>query len=322
MASSTAAGLKPGSASGNPPSAGHVAPTRHSQGVPRGKQVIVTSDDFGFSREVNGAVRRAYREGVLTAASLMVAGGARDEAATIAHDNPGLDVGLHLVVCRGTSVLPASDLPNLTDASGRFPENPVMAGMRYFFNRRLRMLLRDEIRAQIELHLRLVGTLNHIDGHLNFHVHPAIADILIELAVEYRVPCIRLPREPVFTTLRLANDNAARKIVEAVIFRALSRRTRRMIAAHGIESTDRLYGLHQNGNLSEEYVIGVIGRLGPGLTEIYFHPAEDAGGTPPSAQAQCETNILTSARIRAALDAAGVQLTNFAEIARPTTKVA
>jgi hopanoid biosynthesis associated protein HpnK len=321
MASSTAAGLDPSSASGTTIDVGNLAPAELSEDASRGKQVIITSDDFGFSREVNAAVRRAHREGVLTAASLMVAGDARDEAAAIAHDSPELDVGLHLVVCRGTSVLPAADLPNLTDANRGFPENPVMAGMRYFFERRLRSLLRDEIRAQIELHLQLVGKLNHIDGHLNFHVHPAIADILIELAVEYRVPCLRLPREPVFTTLRLARDNAARKLVEAVIFRALSRRTRGMMAAHGIRSTDRLYGLHQSGNLSEEYVIGVIGGLGPGLTEIYFHPAEDAGGTPPSAQAQSETNILTGARIRAALDAAGVQLTNFAEIARLPTKV-
>jgi hopanoid biosynthesis associated protein HpnK len=310
MASSTAAGLDPSSASGTTIDVGNLAPAELSEDASRGKQVIITSDDFGFSREVNAAVRRAHREGVLTAASLMVAGDARDEAAAIAHDSPELDVGLHLVVCRGTSVLPAADLPNLTDANRGFPENPVMAGMRYFFERRLRSLLRDEIRAQIELHLQLVGKLNHIDGHLNFHVHPAIADILIELAVEYRVPC-----------LRLARDNAARKLVEAVIFRALSRRTRGMMAAHGIRSTDRLYGLHQSGNLSEEYVIGVIGGLGPGLTEIYFHPAEDAGGTPPSAQAQSETNILTGARIRAALDAAGVQLTNFAEIARLPTKV-
>ena len=51
--------------------------------------------------------------------------------------------------------------------------------------------------------------------------HPVICDILLELAVEYRVPYIRLPREPVFTTLALARDNAPRKLVEAVIFRAL-----------------------------------------------------------------------------------------------------
>jgi len=281
-----------------------------------GKQAIITADDFGFSREVNAAVARAHRQGVLTGASLMVAGAARDEAARLAQDNPGLDVGLHLVVCRGSSVLAASQLHGVADASGRFGENPVVAGMRYFFNRRIRALLRDEIRAQIELHLKLTGTLNHIDGHLNFHVHPVIADMLIEFAAEYHVPCIRLPHEPVFTTLRLAGDHAPRKMIEAVIFRALSRRTRRMIGLRGIISTDQLFGLHQSGNLSEEYVIGVIKRLRPGLTELYFHPAEDIGATPPSAQAQREVSILTSAWIRAAVEAAGIQLTNFAVVAR------
>lgn len=252
---------------------------------------------------------------MLTATSLMVAGEARDEAVDFARGHPTLDVGLHVVVCRGTSVLPGSRLPNLTDEDGRFAENPVTAGMRYFFNRRIRGLLRDEIRAQIELHLKLVGSLNHLDGHLNFHVHPAIAEILIEFANEYRVPCIRLPREPILTTLRLANDNFARKIVEAAIFRALSRRARRMMASHGIKSTDDLFGLHQSGNLSEDYVLGVIRRLRPGLTEFYFHPAEDIGGAPPPAKAQLEVRILTDKRIRAALETAGARLTNFAEIA-------
>jgi len=280
-----------------------------------GKRLIITADDFGFSREVNAAVARAHQQGVLTGASLMVTGAARDEAAHVARENPRLDVGLHLVVCRGSSVLPASQLHGVADAGGRFGENPVMAGMRYFFNRRVRGLLRDEVRAQVELHLQLTGTLNHIDGHLNFHVHPVIADLLVEFAAEYHVPCIRLPREPVFTTIRLAGDHASRKLVEAVIFRALSRRTRRMIAARGIISTDWLFGLHQSGNLSEEYVIGVIGRMRPGLTELYLHPAEDIGVTPPSPQAQREVSILTSSRIRAAIEAEGIQLTNFAMVA-------
>jgi len=36
------------------------------------RRIIVTADDFGVAREVNDAVERAHREGVLTAASLMV----------------------------------------------------------------------------------------------------------------------------------------------------------------------------------------------------------------------------------------------------------
>jgi hopanoid biosynthesis associated protein HpnK len=280
------------------------------------RAAIVTADDFGFSREVNAGVIRAHREGVLTATSLMVAGAARDEAAALARENPQLDVGLHLVVCRGRSVLGPERLTGVVDAAGDFAETPVAAGMRYFFNRAIRSRLRDEIRAQIELHLKLIGRLDHIDGHLNFHVHPAIADLLIELCAEYRVPCMRLPRERVFTTLGLARDHAARKIVEAVIFRALSRRARRKLDQRGIRSTDWLFGLHQTGHLTEAYMLGIVARLPPGLTELYFHPAVDVGGRPPALEAQSEVAILTSARVRAALSERGVRLTNFAEVAR------
>jgi chitin disaccharide deacetylase len=278
--------------------------------------VIVTADDFGYSREVNAGVMRAYREGVLTATSLMVTGAARDEAAAMARANPGVDVGLHLVVCRGRSVVEPARLRGIVDATGNFAKNPVSAGMRYFFDRAARSALRDEIREQIDLHLKLIGQLDHIDGHLNFHVHPAVADILIDLCGEYRVPAMRLPREPVLTTLALARDHAARKIVEAIIFKLLSRRAHRLMNARGIRSSDSLFGLHQSGHLTEDYVVGVIGRLRPGLTEIYFHPAVDIGATPPAVEAQREVEILASRRVRDALNTKGARLTNFAELAR------
>jgi hopanoid biosynthesis associated protein HpnK len=289
---------------------------RNARSISGGKAVIITADDFGVSREANAGIFTAYREGVLTGTSLMVAGAARDEAAALARDNPALDVGLHLVVCRGSSVLPPGRLAGIADGEGRFVENPVLGGMRYFFNRQIRSRLRDEIRAQIELHLKLVGKLDHIDGHLNFHVHPAILEILMECAVEYSVPCMRSPRESVFTTLALARDHAPRKLVEAIIFRALSGRARRLMEERGIRTTDWLFGLHQSGNMTEDYVLGVIEKLRTGVTEIYFHPAADAGGTPPSAEAQREVQILTSAKLRRALEAAGARLTNFAELAR------
>ncbi len=170
--------------------------------------------------------------------------------------------------------------------------------MRYFFDRSMRSAMTDELRAQVERHLELVGYLNHIDGHLNFHVHPLFADILVNLAVEYKVTCIRLPRERVMTTIRLRRDNVARKLVESIIFRTLSRRTSRMMAERGLTSSDALFGLHQSGHLSEDYVVGVIDRIRDGTTELYFHPAADIGGVPPAVEAQLEVEILTSPRVR------------------------
>ncbi len=280
------------------------------------KRLIVNGDDFGFSREVNAGIIRAHREGILTSTSLMVADTARDEAAALAKENPALDVGLHLVVCMGRSVLPPADIAPIVDALGRFSNNPVMAGMRYFFTPGIRAKLIAECRAQIELHLTLIGYLNHIDGHLNFHVHPAIADIVVDLAHEYEVPCIRIPSEPVLTSLAISRTRPLGQLVEAVIFRALSRRARRMASERGIKSTDRLFGLYQTHHMTGDYVVGVLERLPAGLTEIYFHPAMDIGGTPPTPSSQLETEVLTSPRVRDTVASRGIQLTTFGELAR------
>jgi chitin disaccharide deacetylase len=280
------------------------------------KRLIVNADDFGFSAEVNAGVVRAHRDGILGSASLMVAEPAAKAAAELARHNPALDVGLHAVVCQGRSVLDSRQLRGAADASGRFSENPVLAGMRYFFDRSMRTKMTDELRAQVERHLELVGYLNHIDGHLNLHVHPILADILIDLAVEYKVPCIRLPRESVMTTLRLSRDHAPGKLFESAIFRTLSRRVHRRMAERGLRSTDALFGLHQSGHLEEDYVVGVIERLRDGTTELYFHPAADVGGVPPEPQQQLEVEILTSPRVRAAIDRNGIELTTFADLAK------
>ncbi len=280
------------------------------------KRLIVNADDFGLSPEVNAGIIRAHRDGILGGASLMVAELAAKPAAELARHNPRLDVGLHAVVCKGRSVLDAAQLRGAVDASGKFIDNPVLAGLRYFFDRSMRAKMTDELRAQVERHLELVGYLNHIDGHLNFHVHPLFADILIGLAVEYKVPCLRLPRENVMTTLRLARNNAPRKLMEAAIFHTLSRRTRRMMTERGLRSTDALFGLHQSGHLGEDYVVGVIDRLRDGTTELYFHPASDIGGVPPAAEAQLEVEILTSPRVREAIDRNQIELTTFADLAK------
>jgi hopanoid biosynthesis associated protein HpnK len=278
--------------------------------------LIVNADDFGLSPEVNAGVIRAHRDGILGCASLMVAEPAAKSAAELALQNPELDVGLHAVVCRGRSILDASQLRGAVDTSGRFLENPVLAGMRYFFDRSMRTKMTDELRAQVERHLELVGYLNHIDGHLNFHVHPLFADILIDLAVEYKVPCIRLPRESVTTTLRLRRNNIPSKLTESVIFRILSRRTRRMMTERGLRSTDALFGLHQSGHLDEDYIVGVIEQLRDGTTELYFHPAADVGDIPPNAAAQLEVEILTSPRVRDVIDRNGIELITFADLSK------
>ncbi|MGQ9768754.1 MAG: ChbG/HpnK family deacetylase, partial [Anaerolineae bacterium] len=108
-------------------------------------QIITTADDFGRLPAINAAIIRAHREGILTAASLMVTGDAWQEAVELARANPTLAVGLHLVVSDGRAVLPPTQIPHLVDASGRFPDDPLRLGLRYAFDRAAQRELAAEV---------------------------------------------------------------------------------------------------------------------------------------------------------------------------------
>jgi predicted glycoside hydrolase/deacetylase ChbG (UPF0249 family) len=129
--------------------------------------MIVNADDFGFSTEVNEAIIRAHREGVLTSASLMVTGAAFDEAVRLARENPRLGVGIHLVTVMGRSALPTGQVPSITDEHGNFSSNPVIAGLKYFFSLRARRELRRELEAQFERFKSTGLPLSHVDGHFS-----------------------------------------------------------------------------------------------------------------------------------------------------------
>src|ERR1700757_235975 len=110
--------------------------------------VVFSADDFGLTVSVNEAVEQACRMGRLTQASLMVAAPAAADAVARAKSLPGLNVGLHLVLVDGDSLLGHANLPHITGADGRFSTDQVGLGVRYFFSPAARRELRAEIEAQ------------------------------------------------------------------------------------------------------------------------------------------------------------------------------
>ena len=83
------------------------------------KQLIVNADDLGLTPGVNRGILRAFRDGIVTSASLLVTGSAFEEAVTLARQNPELDVGLHLALVEERAVLGREALPTLVDETGR-----------------------------------------------------------------------------------------------------------------------------------------------------------------------------------------------------------
>ena len=82
------------------------------------KQLIVNADDFGFTRDVNEGIVKCYRNGILTATTLMAVGPAFDDAVRLTKENPRLDIGCHLVLV-GEAGFPSS-VPQLLHAIDGF----------------------------------------------------------------------------------------------------------------------------------------------------------------------------------------------------------
>lgn len=236
------------------------------------RKLIVNADDFGLSSGVNRAVEQAWQEGILTQASLMPGGDAFDEAVAIAKRNPGLQVGLHLTLVQGKPVLPPDMIPGLTEKNGCFPDNPVKAGMKLFFDPTLRMQLRCEIEAQI-LKIKATGLpLSHIDGHLNIQMHPTVFTLLTELMPLHGITSFRITRERLFENLRIDRSRLIGKTVEHTIFGTLAHYAETPLKRQEIKTSVEVKGVLNSGCMTEAYLLAILERLQSGTTEIYFHP--------------------------------------------------
>jgi len=281
-------------------------------------RLIVSGDDFGLSPGTNFGIIKAHRDGILTNASLMVNGAAFAEAVELARATPTLAVGLHLVLVQGRAAAAPQDIPDLVAGAGMFRNNAPAAGFRYFFMRRLQQQIAREIGAQLDKYLRTGLPLSHVDGHLNMHMHPSVLAILLKLAPRYGIRAMRLPREPWCISLRLDHREPARKLLEALIFRNLTRFARPRLAAHGIRHPDQMFGLHQSGHITEPYLLGVLQRLPPGITEVYGHPAivdaEARRWRPADYESEAEIAAFTSVQVRETMRAADIESIHYGDL--------
>ncbi len=255
------------------------------------KRLIVTADDFGMSPAVNEAVEDAHRRGILSAASLMVGGDAAADAIARARTIPSLGIGLHLVLVDGKPVLPPKQLADLVDATNRFPKALAPLGARVYVSAAARRQAAAEIRAQLESFRDTGLALDHVNAHHHFHLHPTIRDILIELAPEFGIRAVRVPREPMI---------GPGNLVVQPFLASLRRRLDRA----GIAYNDWQLGLRHSGMMNPERTQKLLAHLPEGVSEIYFHPS----------MGNIEHQTLVEPRVAASLHQLGIKPIPFAAL--------
>ncbi len=233
------------------------------------KIVTFSADDFGLTDSVNEGIERAHRDGVLQAASLMVAAPAAADAVRRARANPTLRVGLHLVVIEGPAILPPAAIPGLVDAAGTFPSDQLRLGIDYFFRPRIRRQLEAEIRAQFAAFAATGLRLDHANAHKHMHLHPTVGAMMLRIGREFGLDRIRIPAEPPAVLARCGTHAG---IGDKLLYR-WTNVLRRQARAAGVAANDHCFGLAWSGHMTAERIRRLLANLPDGDSEIYFHPA-------------------------------------------------
>jgi predicted glycoside hydrolase/deacetylase ChbG (UPF0249 family) len=266
------------------------------------KQLVVNADDFGFTPDVNQGIVEAHRRGILTAATLMANGDAFADAVRLARETPDLDIGCHLVLVGGRSLLTGKPYPptvgRLVAALARREIHPY-----------------EELGAQVRRILDAGLRPTHLDTHKHTHLAPPVLDAVARLGEESGIRWVRRPFDFPLSGLRGAVPPAKRLISRAL--GPLRRRFHKVLARHGCRTTDHFAGFQITGRFRTAELVELLALIPEGSTELMCHPGH-CGEALRSARTRLkesrerELEALTAPAARAALERHGIELARYA----------
>lgn len=263
------------------------------------KLLVVNADDFGFSRDVNLGIVEAHTRGILTSTTLMANGQEFEHAVSLAHRHPSLDVGCHLVLVQGKSLVTKNPLPSsirdLTFA---------------LLTRKIKPY--DELKAQVEQILAAGIIPTHLDTHKHTHLLPPVLDAVARLSEEFGIRWVRRP----FDFPMQASPAPFALKATSTAFSVMRLQFHRKLQRHRCRTTDHFAGFQLTGRFQAEQLLAVIRALLPGSTEFMCHPGfctDELRSLPTrlKEQRRQELDALIDPRVRLTLQETGVKLTSY-----------
>jgi len=275
------------------------------------KQLIVNADDLGLTPGVNRGILRAFQEGIVTSASLLVTGSAFEDAVALARQNPELDVGLHLALVEERAVLGREVLPTLVDETGRFFRTSSEFFRRAVLGRINWDEVEREIAAQIARFQKTGLRLSHLNSHQHLHMFPPVFQIVRRLTRGLDNLWIRNSAGPWRKSPGVRMGRWVQQL--ALNLTCLSaRRLHRPLP----QMPDGMYGFEVSGCLTRSALEQIFRKISDGLYELICHPGEVDAGTRGrysywGYRWAEELEALTAPEMRVFLKEEGIALTSF-----------
>jgi chitin disaccharide deacetylase len=237
-------------------------------------RLIINADDFGLTPGINRAIAELHQANALTSATLMATGPAFDDAVAIAHANPTLGVGCHIVLTDGLPAAPPETIPTLLAPNGK----TLRPSLVDFLQALLRGLIHEdditrEVSAQIQKLQHAGIPITHLDTHKHTHLFPTVTRPLLHLAEHLSIPAIRNPFEQPWS-LALGHGNRLRRLQVKLLSRLQTQFNRQpQIRNSQIHTTDGTIGISATGHLDAPTLRQLLHALpAEGTFELCCHP--------------------------------------------------
>lgn len=228
--------------------------------------LIVNADDFGLNKEVNRGIIKAFNNGIVTSASLLVNRDGYEDALEKISENPKLDVGIHLNAFRGK---PLTDPKRIVNKHGFFYGNNARFLFNYIIHKnKTDREIYEEFEAQILKARKDNVLISSIDTEKHMHTLPSIFRIIIELAEKHNIKAVRMPFEKI-TARAFFNPAQFVKLFAMLLFYPANKKT---LSKSAVIAPKYLHGI----SISKRYSVASLGKLfkslESGANELSCHP--------------------------------------------------
>lgn len=277
---------------------------------------MINADDFGLCEGVNKGILRAYGDGVLTSATIMVNMPASEQAAGLARKTTGLGIGVHLNLTEGRPVSRAGCIGALVDSNGRFAYSPGRLAIRSLFSSEIRVAIEAELTEQVKWVLRRAIKPTHLDSHKHVHCFPAIFSIVCRLARRFQIDAIRYGCEPGYVSTPPFPITDANGRKRARMLRMMAKVNRWQNA--DFFKTDAFFGAAHTGRIGASFLKAVSLYNSASTAELMTHPGLtydiDASQTRLVRQRQAELDALCGKQAKKYFEDAGVKLVHYGQL--------
>lgn len=261
----------------------------------KGVRLIVRGDDIGSCHAANVACIQSYTEGIMTTVELMVPCPWFPEAVKLLNKNPGLDVGIHVVLTsewEDYKWRPLTSAPSLADADGYFyptiwqrkdaPPGTALRNANWKIEE-----IEKEMRAQVELAVRKVPHISHLTCHMGCSGwHPKVKEVWTRLSRQYNLRIV--PSE--YGVRRAGGFGDAKTAKERIV--------RFIEILEGLKPGAYLFVEHPGLDVPEMRAIGHSG---------YYGVAKDRDAV---------TKVFTSKEVKKTIKRLGIRLISYADLSK------